>query len=178
MLVFEFQMKEIFILVYKNWSIKAALNVFLTCCKSIMMMVFCSVQTFTTASLEPARIRVFDRRGGVLSDRTVRAILSEFARLSVSMRSGNRDEWLTRIMSSALLLREACCAVTSILFIFFLFLSFWYHIMHETFARLGFVSTGPWIRFNLIGNEKSFFIKQHDLVQTLSLISLFRFLSS
>jgi len=41
---------------------------------------------------DPARICVFDRRGGVLSDRTVRAVLSEFARLSVSMRSGNRDE--------------------------------------------------------------------------------------
>jgi len=133
MLVFEFQMKGIFIPVYKNWSIKAALNVFLTCCKSIMT-VFCSVQTFTRASLDPARIRVFDRRGGVLSDRTVRAILSEFARLSVSMRSGNRDEWLTRIMSSALLLRGACCAVTSIPF-FFYFWSFWYHTMHKIFAR-------------------------------------------
>lgn len=45
-----------------------------------------------------------------LFDRTARATLRESVGLSVSMWSGNHDEWLTQAMSSALLLREACCA--------------------------------------------------------------------
>jgi len=46
-------------------------------------------------------------------------------------------------------------------------------LMHEIFARLGFVSTGPWIRFNLfyIENEKNFSLHKttRSLLQTLSL---------
>lgn len=55
------------------------------------------------------------RRPTALFDRTARAILREFVGLSVSMWSGNHDEWLTQAMSSALLLREAYCAACAAL---------------------------------------------------------------